>query len=168
MRMRRLPTLLAAMSAVVVSVMGAASPASANVAGTMGITANCGGWTVVSAQYIKTTNATQTAIGSIQLCKKPHYTGNYEYFARTEMYGALPAGRMASGYVYYHNFYTGGQDFRSCDMNTGAINPGEKLCYTSNILDDGYAWNFRAVGNAWVSSGGKWVLYATGQTATIY
>jgi hypothetical protein len=165
MRTRRISTLLAAVSAVVVSVLGAASPASANVAGTMGITANCGGWTVVSAQYIK---AGQTAVGSIQLCKKPHYTGNWEYFARTEMYAPLPAGRMASGYVYYHNAYTGGQEFRSCDMNTGAINAGEKLCYTSNILDDQYAWDFKAVGHAWVSSGGKWVLYATGQTATIY
>jgi hypothetical protein len=166
--MRRFPTLLAATSAVVVSLLGTASPASADAAGTMGITANCGGWAVVSAQYIKLTNTTQSTVGSIQLCKKPHYTGAYEYFARTEMYAPLPAGRMASGYVYYRNTYAPtGTDFRSCDMNTGVINPGETLCYTSNILDDQHSWDFRATGRAWVSSGGKWVLYAEGSTATI-
>ncbi|WP_329791453.1 hypothetical protein V1227_05905 [Lentzea sp. DG1S-22] len=103
-------------------------------------------------------------MGSIQLCRKPHYTGGWEYFSRLEMYDPLPAGRLASGYIYYTRLGSG-PDYLSCDSHVGAIKPGGTLCYSTDVLNDELIVDLRATGRAWYWNGTDWVLYAQGTTA---
>lgn len=156
LRQRRWWSGAVALLAVLACTTGPVSPASA---ADEGVAANCGGYTLVSAQSVRLRNGSSTAVGSIQLCKRYISGQGYLYFGRLEMYDTLPAGRLATAYVYTadSNLMT------SCDDNTGAINPGERICYTGSLS---VQTSYRAVGRAWTTNTGSLVLYAEGVTGT--
>jgi hypothetical protein len=141
--------------------------ASSATASTPGVTANCGGWTVVSANYVRLTSS-NVIVGSIQLCKKLAYTGDAEYFARIEMYSPLSAGRMADAYMYFTSAQ-GGRQFETCyETATGQVHAGETTCYSHHEIDVQSVWNFQAVGRYYRAEGSNWVLIGEGYTATIF
>ena len=84
------------------------------------------------------------------------------------MYSPLPAGHIANAFVYYTSSF-GGRDYVSCDNNTGHILPGRTLCYTSDVIDNEFTWDFLGVGREYAPNGtGGWTLVATGATAQIH
>lgn len=151
---------------VAASVISAPSAAAAS---PPGVTANCGGWPLVSANYVRLTNGSNSIVGSIQLCRKTAYTGDYEYFARIEMYDALPAGRMANAFLYF-TAAQGGYQQQSCyNSGTQLFGPTtRRVCYSSHVIDVQSVWNFQAVGRYYRADGPNWVLIAEGATAMIF
>lgn len=165
MRQQRFWSGLVMALTVLASIVSAPSTAAARAPG---VTANCGGWILVSANYVRLTNGSGSIVGSIQLCKKTAHTGDYEYFARIEMYNALPAGRMANAFLYSTGAQ-GGRGQVSCHSNgTQLFGPTERrVCYSTHVIDVTVVWDFQAIGRYYRADGPNWVLMAEGATALI-
>lgn len=151
--------------AVAASTLSASSAATAS---TPGVTANCGGWLLVSANYVRLNNGSNVIVGSIQLCKKTADTGDYEYFARIEMYDALSAGRMANAFLYF-TAMQGGRQQVSCRSNGSQLfGPTERrVCYSPHVLDAQFISDIQAVGRYYRADGPNWVLIGEGATALV-
>jgi hypothetical protein len=150
MRIRRIVAGIAVVVAALATLTATAS------ARDVGITANCGGYTVVRAAYVRHVFS-NTALGSIQLC----YNGNNaSYFARLEMYSNIPSNHIANAYLDYRDFFGNPARVTCADHADGYLLPGSRrVCYTPYV--QGIGW-YSASGRFYRWNGSSWVLEGYG------
>jgi hypothetical protein len=165
-RLRR----LAAISLPLATVAGlfTAIPASADV----GIMVNCGGHQVMSANYVRLTNGSNSIVGSIQLCRTSYvYDGMtwYNYMARIEMYSPLPSNAyLANAYIYARAYSDGVRRVWTCDNTPeGHVTAGQRTCYTPWLLGVDFH-DFQAYGREYhLNINAEWVKIAEGATIVV-